>query len=207
MKLSGLPQPLVAAALLVGSILGGSNALAQGAGDPAAGEKKAYTCLGCHGIQHYVNVYPSYHVPLIAGQNAAYLTAALQAYQSGERQHQTMQANADLLSDQDIADITSWLESVGGEAGTDQKGEAPDAATTCVACHGPTGLSAAPQWPALAGQYKSYIEQSLKSYQTGERNNAIMMGIAATLSDDDIRDLAEYYSAQQGPLVTAPINN
>jgi len=90
-------------------------ALAQGelTADIAAGQEKAYTCLGCHGVEHYVNVYPSYHVPRIAGQHAEYLAAALQAYRAGTRSHQTMQANAGLLSDQDIADISAWLASLG----------------------------------------------------------------------------------------------
>jgi len=82
-------------------------------GDPGAGSEKAYTCLGCHGVEHYVNVYPSYHVPRIAGQHAEYLTAALQAYRAGTRSHQTMQANAGLLTDQDIADIAAWLSGLG----------------------------------------------------------------------------------------------
>lgn len=82
-------------------------------GDAAAGETKAHTCLGCHGVQHYVNTYPSYHVPLIAGQHAEYLVAALQAYRAKTRSHPTMQANAALLSDEDIQDIAAWFASQG----------------------------------------------------------------------------------------------
>lgn len=88
-----------------------SNAFA--AGDAAAGSEKAYTCLGCHGVEHYVNTYPSYHVPRIAGQHAEYLIAALQAYRAKTRSHPTMQANAALLSDQDIEDISAWFASLG----------------------------------------------------------------------------------------------
>jgi cytochrome c553 len=83
------------------------------AGDPAEGAKKAYTCLGCHGVEHYVNAYPTYKVPRIAGQHEAYLVAALQAYRGKTRHHPTMQANAGLLSDQDIADISAYLASQG----------------------------------------------------------------------------------------------
>lgn len=89
--------------------LAGNAGLVQAAGDPVAGESKAYTCLGCHGVKHYVNTYPSYHVPRIAGQHAEYLVAALQAYRSKTRSHATMQANAGLLSDQDIEDIAAWF--------------------------------------------------------------------------------------------------
>ncbi len=88
---------------------------AQAAGDAAAGEEKAHTCLGCHGVQHYVNTYPTYHVPLIAGQHEAYLVAALQAYRAKTRSHPTMQANAALLTDQDIEDIAAWLSAQGAK--------------------------------------------------------------------------------------------
>ncbi len=216
MKLSGLSHRLwsrgsglLRATATVVALLGAGSgvALAQADGDAAAGERKAHTCLGCHGVEHYVNVYPSYHVPLIAGQQAEYLKIALAAYRSGERVHPTMQANAGLLTDVDIADITAWLASEGGDHSADVVGDAPESAATCVACHGQTGLSASGQWPILAGQYKSYIEHTLKSYRSGERQNAIMAGIAGALSDDDIDELAEYFSAQNGPLRTAPTNN
>ena len=78
-------------------------------GDAAAGAQKAYTCMGCHGVKHYVNTYPTYHVPKLAGQHEVYLISALKAYRSGERQHETMQANAVPLSDQDIADIAAFF--------------------------------------------------------------------------------------------------
>lgn len=81
----------------------------QAEGDAAAGSDKAYSCLGCHGVKHYVNVYPTYHVPKIAGQHEAYLISALKAYRSGDRQHQTMQANAGSLTDQDIEDIAAYF--------------------------------------------------------------------------------------------------
>jgi len=72
------------------------------AGDAAAGEKKAYTCLGCHGVLHYVNTYPTYHVPKLGGQHKDYLIDALKAYRAKTRSHVTMQANANLLSDEDM---------------------------------------------------------------------------------------------------------
>lgn len=84
-------------------------------GDAAAGAEKAHTCLGCHGVQHYVNTYPTFHVPRIAGQNREYLVAALHAYRDQTRSHPTMQANAGLLTDQDIEDIAAWLAAQGSK--------------------------------------------------------------------------------------------
>jgi cytochrome c553 len=104
----------LAALLLVLSVillLPAGRAFAQG--DANAGADKAYTCLGCHGIKHYVNTYPTYHVPRIAGQHQEYLVAALQAYRAKTRSHPTMQANASLLSDQDIEDIAAWFSAQG----------------------------------------------------------------------------------------------
>ncbi len=94
-------------------LLPASQAVAEG--DAAAGGEKAHTCLGCHGVKHYVNTYPTYHVPRIAGQHEAYLVAALQAYRSKTRSHPTMQANAALLSDQDIQDIAAWFAAQGAK--------------------------------------------------------------------------------------------
>jgi len=92
-----------------GGILLMSLAATSWAADPAAGRKKAETCLGCHGIPEYVNVYPTFHVPKIGGQHADYLAAALKAYRSKERSHPTMQANASLLTDEDIADLAAYF--------------------------------------------------------------------------------------------------
>jgi cytochrome c553 len=78
--------------------------------------------------------------------------------------------------------------------------------TTCAACHGAQGISQINTNPILAGQYPSYIEHALKSYRDGSRQNAIMAGFASTLSDQDIADLAAYFSSQTGPLQTAPRN-
>jgi len=65
---------------------------------------------------------------------------------------------------------------------------------TCVACHGQDGNSVDPQYPRLAGQYADYLAQALHEYKDGQRNNAIMKGFAATLSDQDIQDVSAYFS-------------
>lgn len=78
-------------------------------GNVEAGKLKAYTCTGCHGITGYGNAYPHYRVPRIYGQNYEYLVAALTAYRTEKRKHPTMAAQAQSLSEQDIADIASYL--------------------------------------------------------------------------------------------------
>lgn len=68
-------------------------------------------------------------------------------------------------------------------------------AAACFACHGADGNAVDPQYPRLAGQYNEYIQQALHEYKDGRRNNPIMKGFTATLSDQDIQDIAAYYSS------------
>lgn len=78
-------------------------------GDAKTGRQLTYTCQGCHGIVGYKNAYPNYHVPRIGGQSSQYLINALTEYKKGARKHPTMQAQAQSFSDQDIADIATFL--------------------------------------------------------------------------------------------------
>ena len=79
-------------------------------------------------------------------------------------------------------------------AGNAEAGQAKSA--TCMACHGANGISANPEWPHLAGQHASYVVKQLKHFKAGERNNPLMMPMAMMLSDQDVEDLAAYFSAQ-----------
>lgn len=85
---------------------------AYGSGNVDAGRLKADPCLGCHGIATYQNVYPTYHVPKLGGQSAAYIVSALKAYRSRDRRHSTMHSQAHDLSDEDMADIAAYFSSV-----------------------------------------------------------------------------------------------
>lgn len=82
------------------------------AGIAATGKQLSFTCQGCHGVEGYKNVYPSYHVPKVGGQSTQYLVNALTQYKQGKRKHPTMQAQAESFSDQDIADIAAFLSSL-----------------------------------------------------------------------------------------------
>ena len=69
----------------------------------------------------------------------------------------------------------------------------------CQSCHGPTGNeSLMPSYPRLAGQHEDYLPHALRSYRDGSRNNAVMAGFAAGLTDQDIADLAAWYASQDG---------
>jgi len=69
-------------------------------------------------------------------------------------------------------------------------------ATVCGACHGMDGNSASPQFPKLAGQNASYIQAQLGNFKSGKRQNPIMSPQAQKLSDQDMQDLAAYFSSQ-----------
>jgi len=77
-----------------------------------------------------------------------------------------------------------------------------DKAAACAACHGPNGVSQNAIYPSLAGQYQDYLAHALLAYKSGARKNPIMAGMAAPLSDKDIKALAAYFATQKGPLYT-----
>ena len=74
-----------------------------------------------------------------------------------------------------------------------QAGKAKSA--MCAGCHGGQGVSPTPVWPNLAGQQEQYLVNALKMYRSGERKNAQMSPMAMALTDDDIVNLAAYYSS------------
>jgi len=166
--------------------------------DSVRGAKRAYTCLGCHGIAEYRNSYPNYHVPKIGGQHAEYVVSALGEYRSGARKHPTMHAQAASMTDQDMVDIAAYLAS-----DTPLKSKAQPVANVpktaqnvCAACHGVDGVAALPAYPNLAGQQADYIEQALRAYKNGSRQNVVMNGMAATISEEEIPMIARYYASQ-----------
>ncbi len=77
------------------------------------------------------------------------------------------------------------------------------ATQVCAACHGPDGNSATPANPNLAGQHADYITLQLAHFKAGIRVNAIMQGMVANLSDDDMRALGVYFSQQKPKGLTA----
>jgi cytochrome c553 len=195
---------LAGAALTLGLSLG-----AHAAGDPAQGEKKFYTCYGCHGVVDYKNAYPDYSVPKLRHQNGAYLIAALQEYREGSRPHATMHAQAASLSDQDIEDIAAYLQGADAvKPAAAVSAKAPKQVAACVGCHGESGLGVdaplVPKPPVLAGQHVDYLEQALTAYRNGRRKNIVMDGMAQLLtSDEDVKIAAAYFADHPSPLTTA----
>jgi cytochrome c553 len=77
------------------------------------------------------------------------------------------------------------------------------ASQVCAGCHGTDGNSAVPSNPSLAGQQSAYIAKQLSDFKSGARQNAVMSGMVATLSPEDIKNLAAYFQSQKPKMGTA----
>ena len=207
---------LTLSSLLVASV----TAISAHAQDAKAGETKIAMCIGCHGIHGYKASFPEvYQVPMISGQNAKFITSALNAYKKGERKHPTMRGIAETLSDQDIADVAAYYEAHGKVEGAAAPAAAPAPSAKvaelltkggCVACHGDNfNKPIDPSYPKVAGQHADYLFVALKSYKTEGhatwgRANGIMGGVAKQFSNAELKELAKYVSSLPGDLKTVP---
>ncbi len=95
-----------------------------------------------------------------------------------------------------LALATALLAGGAAQAGGDAaKGKAK--AAVCGACHGRDGNSTNPIWPKLAGQHAAYIVKQLKAFKSGARKDPMMSPQAANLSEEDMENLAAYFSSQK----------
>lgn len=111
-----------------------------------------------------------------------------------------MQRTPALLAAVVLMAAASATQAAGDPAAGKKKSQA------CVSCHGETGNATNPTYPKLAGQYASYLYQALKAYKDGDRQNQIMKGMVANLSDQDMRDLAAYYARQDDAVHSIPLD-
>ncbi|WP_341936617.1 c-type cytochrome [Marinimicrobium sp. C2-29] len=70
---------------------------------------------------------------------------------------------------------------------------------SCMGCHGPEGISRVDSYPSLAGRSQAYLEEQLKAFRSGERDNPMMGSVARNLSDEAIAALSHYYASLPGP--------
>ena len=193
-------------------------------GNAVNGGKKTAMCVGCHGIVGYQASFPEIHkVPMIAGQSATYISAALTAYKGGDRKHPTMRAVADTLTEQDIADLAAYYSQLGlkeGDAPPPAAGKAPspkvqalisrDRDNACTKCHGANFNTPNDGTVAkLAGQHPDYLFVALKSYKVENRAqlgraNGVMSGQAKKFTNDELKELASYIGSLPGELKTVP---
>jgi cytochrome c553 len=152
---------------------GWSQETAQPAGDIDAGKKVAEICASCHGLQ---GMSKAPGIPHLAGQYAPYLLEGLEVYTNGERKARSMHNTAELLSEEDKANVAAYYASLkpfseiphdtGAPLPTDEDPFAAvrEATADCEGCHGENGNSDIPGTPSLAGQHVTYLINALKSY-------------------------------------------
>ena len=198
----------------------------QVTGKAQDGAKKVQMCVGCHGIIGYQASFPEIHkVPMIAGQSATYISAALTAYKGGDRKHPTMRAIADSLTEQDIADLSAYYSQLGVKEG-DAPAAAPakaasenvqaliarDKDNSCTKCHGANfNTPNDGTVPKLAGQHADYLFVALKSYRVKNnphlgRSNAVMAAQVEPkkFTNAELKTLATYISSLPGELKVVP---
>jgi cytochrome c553 len=196
---------MLAFLLFSGSLLAVAAQAQEGSAE--AGKMKSATCAACHGVDGN-SVTPDW--PSLAGQHASYIIRQLKAFKNGDRVNVTMKPFADMLSDQDVADVAAYFSSQKPTPkGADPalvslgqqiyRGGVPDRGiAACIACHGPTGdgnpLAA---YPRLSGQHSTYVARTLGEYAAGSRRsdvdlNQMMRNEASLLREDEIRALASY---------------
>lgn len=164
-------------------------------GDQAAGAGAAAACAGCHGADG-VSGNPA--IPSLAGQDADYLAAALEAYRQGSRNDATMKGLAASLDDNAIKNLAAHFAALQPKQPNVRKPLTVDEwAQRCDRCHGVNGNSTDPELPALAGQREDYLEKVLHDYQTGARKSPQMAAMSGVLTDQDITNLAAHYATQK----------
>lgn len=174
-------------------------------GSVSAGKEKAATCAGCHGEDGNSET-PIF--PKFAGQHAAYITKQLHDFKSQKRPNPTMNAISEMLSDEDITDLSAYYAS---RSGTTEKtlpnplgeriyrtGNPVTQVAACSGCHDPHGQgNPLAVIPSLKGQYAAYLEKTLKDFKAGTRGNdmnAMMRTAAQKLTDEEIMAVADFIS-------------
>lgn len=177
-------------------------------GDPARGQQQASMCAACHGVEGNSTIALW---PKLAGQHEAYLDRHLNLIKSGARPVPEMVGITAGLSKQDMADLAAYyatLETSPGAADPAlvtageqlyRAGNLDSGVPACMACHGPAGEgNPLAGYPALAGQHSAYVGRMLSRYRDGETwgeddaPSQVMAGVAAELTDEEIRAVASY---------------
>ena len=195
------------------AILYAGSAVAQNDAKPNAGKAQGIVtqvCAACHGNDGNSTAPAN---PKIAGQFPEYLQKQLVDFkaQAGRKAARDNPIMAGMVANLTEADMKGLAAYYGGQrlkpaaasdkdlAALGQKlwrgGNAASGVPACSGCHGPAGAGIPGQYPRLAGQYPEYIAMQLKSFRDGGRANdpnGMMRGVAARLTEREIRGLAEY---------------
>ena len=168
--------------------------------DPVLAGKTAAAaaCAGCHG-EAGVTTTPGF--PSLVALTPQYLTTAMKAYRSGQRQNDTMKSMLAAIGDADIDHIALFYalqkpaRAQTPAPGDQQAGKA--STVGCAGCHGDQGVSSNPTTPSLAGQDAEYLVAALRAYKNGARADETMKTLAGPLDDTTMKNIAAYYAGQE----------
>ena len=191
-------------------------------GDPIMGRVLAQPCGSCHGLrgenkiegipnlagQQFNYIVKQLHEMQASAKlrsgDKTYGGSPYQAFMRTRRTNEIMDQQVIGLSDHDIADIAAFYANLQCHANKrDPQLAPPKIEVRCRVCHGNLGIANTPNVPNIAGQDVSYLQQQLKSFQGGKtlegdgqekRRAAIMEGQVKNLTDEDIKEVAVYYS-------------
>jgi cytochrome c553 len=178
------------------------------------GKELAESCKSCHGDKGQGmkeetrddEILPA--IPALAGQVANYTYKQLRDYSNDSRSHVQMTGVAKGLTEQEAADLAVWFSSLSVQENKSgsrnfaraekmvEQGDGKRILPPCFVCHGSKGQGEKQDIPALAGQQADYFARTLLDYKNGQRHNDIysrMRLIAQQLSDEEIKELAQYY--------------
>ncbi len=177
--------------------------------DPVqAGKTAAAGCASCHG-EAGVSKTPG--MPSLVGRDPKYLAVTMKAYKSGERKNDMMKSLLASVTDASLNYIALYYGlQKPARAQTPAPGDqavGKAAAASCAGCHGNQGVSTNPATPSLAGQDAQYLAAALRAYKDRLRKDETMIGLAAALDDNAMKNLAAYYANQQPqpPKVSKPL--
>jgi cytochrome c553 len=211
-----MKTPLISALAAAALLTAGTTLASSGSGsaeigiggDPEKGKEKAnQICQACHGMDG--NGIPGQPVwPKLAGQHPRYIYKQLMNFKNNERYNVQMSPMAMPLTEEEVRNLAAYYATLEQSTGTAEaelvaKGEKiyragnPETGVpACSGCHGPAGLgSNLAKFPRIAGQHSEYTAQTLQYFRSHERANdpnAMMRGVAANLTDEEIQAVAAY---------------
>ena len=170
------------------------------AGNQAAGKKAAAACGACHGD---LGVSGNPATPSLAGQDAQYLAAGMQAYKDGSRKDESMKGPVANLDEGTSKDIAAYYAAQQPQAVNVRRPlTLVEWTERCDRCHGVNGNSTDPLMPRLAAQRADWLEQMLHAYRIGARKSTAMAAMSALMSEGDVKDLSAYYARQSARAVS-----
>jgi len=178
-------------------------------GDPKKGEIIAtkLKCQKCHGKD---GISDENDTPNIAGLSRAYAFKQLFDYKYGRRKDKVMRRRCEKVTDQDLADMAAWYETMKmepmmGVAASKtvpvlvNKGDMKRLLLPCETCHNAKGEGRGQLVPSIGGQKREHFIDTMTAYKEADRKNddyGVMRFIAERLSDDEIEQLALYYGSK-----------